>query len=241
MCMWSESKVSKLALPCVAGLLAAGCFDVELVNPGTSGAQSIKVDDFEDGDSLPSSSLFGIWECYAFQDVQPPPKCSLTAGIDNGVGLSIEFVLQIPAGYTDLIGVGYGMLRSPNLSDTQQPLDGTSWHRIDFDAKFIANDPESDDVSNVRVQLPCIALRTSSAPSRFAYSIERTEPLGRDWSHHSVAIEQFAPPAWSTVRIDRHECLAVLDGVFFNIQAPSSLNDGHLASGSMTIDNVFIQ
>ena len=60
-------------------LTLAACFDVKPVDPGPA---DFLIDDFEDGDTVPKTSLFGRWGCFSFnpetgQDPQQTVSCDL--------------------------------------------------------------------------------------------------------------------------------------------------------------------
>lgn len=222
---------------CASLPLVGGCLDVQQYEQSPSGAKTIKVDDFEDGDTLPSTSPFRPWECYAFQDVQTPPKCSIVAGNGNGFGYSIEFELQVPPGYED-IGIGYGTTVGSDASGKRRTLDGSALERIDFDARWDTDSPELDETHRLQVHLPCTSLNPDAAPG--IYAVEHGVDLGRAWSHYSALISEFVQPAWTSQRIDRQQCLTAVDGILFNLEAPKSLSNGNVAGGSITIDNVYV-
>jgi len=221
---------------CLSSLLVIGCFGVEQVDTRPSGAPTIKIDDFEDGDTLPSSALFGPWTCFAFAGVQAPPKCSIVTGFKGG--LALAFALQVPPTYAAYdIGVGYGVPTGAG----QPKLDVSSMSRFDFDMKWDTDSPELGASGVITVHLPCTLLQTSSVAPASGFSVDYAVTPNHDWTHYSLALAEFAQPHGYTVRIDKRQCLPVLDGVFFNLASPDSLADGQLANGSMIIDNVYLE
>jgi len=224
------------AVSCTAGALTLGCFNVEQVDPLASEPQRIQVDYFEDGDTLPMSELFAPWTCYRYNDLQRPPKCSIVSGFEGGLGLSITFELQVPPGYIpDDIGVGYGV---PTI--TAHGLDATSLSRVGFDMRWDTDSSELNGSGVVTIHLPCTSLQTSPAAPAQGFSVELEVAPSHEWTHYTVALQDFAQPHWPTARIDKRRCLPVLDGVFFILKA-SWLAGGQLATGTMTIDNVYLE
>jgi len=223
-------------ISCTAGALNLGCFNVEQVDPLARETQSIQVDDFEDGDTLPMSELFAPWTCDKFDSVQKPPKCSIVSGFEGGLGFSLTFELQVPPGYNpDDIGVSYGV-----PTGTEHGLDATSLSRVGFDMKWDTDSSELNSSGVVTVHLPCTLLQTSPAAPAQGFSVEHEVAPSHEWSHYTLAFDDFTQPHWSTARIDKRRCLPVLDGVFFILKA-SWLAGGQLATGTMTIDNVYLE
>ena len=160
------------AVSWVAALLATGCFDVERVDVRVSGSQIIRIDDFEDGDTLPSDRRFGPWQCFPFSSVQSPPTCRISAGYAGGHGLSMEFELG-----GDATGVAYGTAMIPSAKGGRETLDVTSFSRIDFDMKWDIDSPELNSGNVVAVHLPCISLKYTegASPSGYAVSLNSAD------------------------------------------------------------------
>jgi hypothetical protein len=224
------------ALSWVAALLATGCFDVERVDVRVSGSQIIRIDDFEDGNTLPSDRRFGPWQCFPFSSTQLPPTCRISAGYAGGHGLSMEFELG-----GDAIGVAYGTAMIPSVKGGKETLDVTSLSRIGFDMKWDIDSPELNSGNVVAVHLPCISLKYTDGASPSGYAVEHNLTPGSDWYHYSLVLDEFEQPAWPSVRIARRDCLPLLDGVDFNVTAPDSLAGGQLATGTISVDNVHLE
>src|SRR6185503_14224254 len=69
---------------------ASACFDVETVDPGP-----VVIDDFDDGDFVPTMRELLYWQCYAFNpNTNRDYACDHTVGYSSEYSLFVEFSLQ---------------------------------------------------------------------------------------------------------------------------------------------------
>jgi hypothetical protein len=215
-----------------------GCFDVTRVD--VSGAAALEIDDFEDGDQVPSSALFDGWDCFEFEDAAPRPACLTKApGFQSQRAESLTFELGAPLNGDDSsVGAGIGVL-APILA----AVDFGDWQRLRFDAKFEPSALAAADATPVWIRVKCKDVASGSVPGGFM--IQEQVILGRDWSSVSrgwrrdpaapLAQPGFEQPVFQTIAIDAADCLATVSGLTFEIQR----TDGQ--PGTLTLDNVALE
>jgi hypothetical protein len=214
-------------------LLLVACFDVREVAVKL-GPLPLEIDDFEDGDDLPSSSLFANWHCEAGPG--PPASCApQPPGFESGLAEAVMFEIEDPLNQaTDYPGV---LLEAPAQLGT---LDLSSYESLAFSAKFEPT-PAAEETSSADttlfLQLRCDGVGTSGAQSDGSW-IETSTSVGPEWSSPTLALSKFARPSY-VISFSKEECMARVEALQF-ILAPD-LPDGGQLSGTLSIDQVTLQ
>jgi len=227
-----------------AALLATACFDVERVDVTNTTRARLLIDDFEDGDNVPTSNLFAPTSCYTFsQDptLQSLPPCGIAAGYESTFGYMLPFSLQAPPIETsDGIGVG---LSTPSAVGT---VDISSYKSIHFDAKMDLGSPTPPVATVFQVGIACDSVHHPQGTVKggfqvtYDFAVADEFPLSGEWKSITIKLAQFTQPGWQVVRMfDKTECLRVVDSLFFDVQSP--LVSGQSAAGILTIDNVWLE
>ena len=221
-------------------LLSASCFEVSQVAVEPA-PPALEVDDFEDGDNVPSSSLFATWRC---ETLSGPPRAScgsVAPGFGGGMAEAVRFELTDPAnGVTDYTGV---LLEVATRLD---PVDLRGYDELAFSAKFerapsggASLDPgaEGSDPADFFVQLVCDAVGQSGALPYGSW-LEYAIPIGPEWSSPSVELDELVRPDF-VVNFDRLDCLANVEAVVF-LLGPE-LADGETLAGTLTLDEISLR
>jgi hypothetical protein len=218
----------------------AGCFDVKRVE--VTGA--LEIDDFEDGDQVPSSDRFEFWACFDYESslVLPPP-CGTTApgSQESQHAEAMTFELGAPLNGKDS-SVGAGMGVWPPIA---APVDVSQWQKLSFDAQLEPSAPAASDETVAWIRLKCGGLANGSVPGDLM--IEQRVTIGRDWSTFSLGLRRdpadplaqpgFRQPGFQValMPIDPDDCLTMVSGLTFEVQR----TDGQ--PGTLTIDNVVLE
>jgi hypothetical protein len=224
-----------------AALTLIACFDVEKVDVTNTTRAKLIIDDFEDGDNVPASTLFGPLSCYAFSSWQSLPTCGVAAGFESNFGYGLNFALEAPPTETS-DGIGAG-LAIPSAVGT---VDIGSYKSLHLDAKI---DSGSNALPSAAVFQPGFACGSVHHPPGTVkggftvthdFLVVDVLPLSGQWQSITIALAQFEQPSWQTVRMfDKNECLQLVDALFFNVSSP--LASGQSAAGTLTIDNVWLE
>jgi hypothetical protein len=194
---------------------------------------AVLLDDFEDGNAIPSWSAFALWQSYSYN----PPGQAVWAdferpGFDSNVDQFLEFVLQ----GLDYPGAGLRAIAAAGTVDLSR-------HRnFVFNAKLLSSAPDLADAprlpagTTVEIAFDCSSV-TSSGPGGF--SVDAIVAPSADWRTFTLSLTTFSQPTLQSVPIDRQACLTLVDGIIFQIQP--TLSDGQATSGKLSIDNVYLQ
>lgn len=187
------------------------------------------IDDFEDGDARPSSTAFAPWRC---QTVDPGPGIQPVAcgpvpeGSSSDHGYSLWFALSdTPDGVDDF---PVAMLWSPTLV----PLDISPYEQLHFSARYEPGDLPLPDAAFLQVSLVC------QPTSVGRLSLDNVALLPRTWQRSALPLADFAQPDWQTERIDADRCSAQISELSFDI---TGFADGQAATGTLLVDNVYLQ
>jgi len=125
--IYPAAAVVRQAFAAAALLLAAGCYDVQTFDAGP-----YVLDDFEDGDFLPSDPIFDAWTCFAFNPSSNKMySCDHDAGAHNSdYALSLDFTVTDPANGTQQDG-GAGL-----VSLAAKPMDFSHFEELDFEVSL---------------------------------------------------------------------------------------------------------
>jgi hypothetical protein len=224
----------------LTGALMAGCFDVQQVAVERP-PPTLMIDDFEDGDNVPSSSLFAPWHC----ETSPgPPRAScgpVVSGFTSGMAEVVRFALADPAnGVFDYNNVEL------ETSSRLGALDLGDYERLEFNAKLeiipSVNDAGGSEDRGLKavdlsVQFACDGVGPSGALPYGSY-LAFLVPLGPEWSSPSVALAEFVRPS-HVLDLDRTDCLANVEALMFGLGP--ELADGETMAGILTIDDVSLK
>jgi hypothetical protein len=226
--------------------MLGGCFDVRVVNvseddggsAGGSGANTpaLLIDDFEDGDLVPSSPLFRTWGCYPFnmQELAPINCAVLSPGYHSDYAYSIDF---------EIVDANDGKPNYPGVllqSRTAPTLDVSPYNNIVFSAKLVPRDIPLPDPVSLLIQLTCGSVRQNE-PSPGVFSIGSAIQPTSSWQTFSLALSSFIQFKWNKdqMPIDELACATLVDGLQFEYQP--ALADGNATAATLTIDNVYLQ
>ncbi len=248
-------RLSFLGIAVTAGVSTSGCFEPLVVNPndagvaaGTGGSGAVLpallIDDFEDGNRVPSDLQFGPWRC-ATWGASPSPKCgSSTPGYLTEHGFYVDFVLtDAPNGKLDYPGVSLTTL-------TVSEFDASPYHSLVFSVSLAPHAQPLVQPVIVLVELRCggISDKVAAASDILAIGLgaELKEPTG-DWHTFSLDLSRFVQFAWAKeqLAIDRNLCIQRVDGIEFTYQLAYAVGDasvdGESVAATMTIDKVYFQ
>ena len=173
----------------LAAPAAAGCFDVQMTNPGP-----YVLDNFEDGDFLPSDPIFDPWTCFAFNpDTNRMYRCDKDAGAYNSkYSLSLEFTITDQANDKQANG-GAGL-----ASFAAKPVDLSHFERLDFNVSLASGNPAISSAAQLQVELGC-----STAPDEEGHMpgnlyVSRSADYGTEWQSNRLTLNNFATPNWVT-------------------------------------------
>jgi hypothetical protein len=264
----SKNRVSQFRLHGVSialGAMLVGCFDPMVTNIGDAGAMSgaggsramapaLLIDDFEDGNRVPSDLQFGPWRCYTFGDSDTPePKCGVsTPGYMSQHGYHLDFELVDTAnGRPDYPGVS---LESQTVAKYDAgPLgsvtafDASRYGAIVFSVMLAARDQQFPRPVIVLVNLDCGGVSDQPEPNDGVFAIslgaELNEPID-GWHTFSLDLSKFVQFPWAKdqLAIDRDLCIQRVDGMGFVYQLEYAIGDasvdGQSVAGTLTIDKV---
>ena len=235
--MYIYNSTKRLNRPAMlaAALFFVGCFNVEKVDVTQTSRPRLLIDDFEDGDLWPSTSLFKAWDCYSFIPEQPPPTCDLTAGFDSTFAYSLKFELQSPP-VASPDGVGAGASLVP-LAGT---VDLSTYATIRFSVKMDPASPGPPPGIIVAVNFGCNSVGHPPGSVRGGFMVEYPFNPAADWQSFAIALADFQQPSWQTVRMfDKSECAKLVDVLNFNVKSP--LGVGQSVAGILTFDDVWLE
>jgi hypothetical protein len=214
-----------------------GCFDVELVEPGTE-VEPLLVDDFESADRLPEPP-FQKWACRAFQPEEDPTgveECAFKPG--NGSFWSFMGAFRLhdeDDDVTEFVGASLS-------TNATRPLDLRRYREISLDVKFVPGDLAVANSSNFYVELTCRSARSGgvvggSAGDPFSVSRE-VHPVPAAWDSLRVSLDELVQPPWQDDRIDGSvpACLARVDSIAFVLS--TTVGDGRTGQVQLYLDDV---
>jgi hypothetical protein len=225
-----------------SGLTLMACFSVQEVDVSASASSPrLILDDFEDGNSVPTNDLFDNWDCYQFNSEPAVPVCSFVAGADSNLAYSLKFDLSGPAVPSDNgIGAGMTLWRQAGTVDLSQ------YQRLHANAKVDAGSPPLPVSARFEIAVVCTTVNRGSGSGTWLpmvvedYTILSEFPSPNDWRSLTVALHELMPPDWlKTQDPSAADCLKVVDFVHFEVSSPFDVNQH--ATGSLTIDDVWLE
>jgi hypothetical protein len=224
----------------LSSLAIAGCFEVRQVGVEPA-LPALEIDDFEDGNDAPSSSLFASWHC----ETSPgPPRAScgpVAPGFASGVAEVVRFeIVDPPNGSIDYAGM---LLEAPSRLG---PLDLSAYQSIAFSAKLermpragdsAGPDDDGAEAVDLLVRTACDGVGQSRGLPYGSW-LEAPSPVGPEWSSLSVDVAQLIRPNY-VLDLNRLDCLANVESLIFYIGP--ELSDGEGMAGTLTIDDVVLE
>jgi hypothetical protein len=186
----------------------------------------LDVDDFEDGDAVPSNPRFASWGCETYPGTPHVSCVSSSPGFRSEVAETVRFEIQDPAdAKTDHPGV---LLQAPLRLGT---LDLGAYTSLMFSAKLEVDSPVPPNGSRLYVRLRCDGVGEGSF-------VETSVLVGLEWSSPAIALEAFVRPGY-VVDFDRLACVASVEALEFDIHP--DLFDGESMAGTLTIDEISLE
>ena len=212
----------------LAPLALLGCFDVQTVDPGP-----VIIDDFDDGDYLPSIRGFDIWECLAYNpDTTKSFNCA-HQGSPGDYHLSLDFTIVDPSDGAQQHG---GAMLATFASGA--PVDFSHHKTLIFSGQLQSGSPPLSSDAKLYVEFTCGTALGEDGSAVSDFYVLQGVAYSSDWGTFRLSLTNFGPPPW----LPRHiaggtiACLRLVDGIHFNVDA--SLPDGATGKGLLSIDNI---
>jgi len=230
-CWWMMSICNERWLAASSSLLVVACFDVQQVAADSTGPRELVIDDFEDGDQLPTDPTFSTWSCGTYPG---PPRISCNAsapGFEGGHAQQARFEIRDPAdGVVDHPGM---VLQTSHSLGT---LDLSSYEHILFSARLESDAPAVPGASRLYVRLRCDGIGPSGAPE--GYWIETSVQVGTDWSSFTLPLTELVRPNY-VPSFSRRDCVAAVESLGFDLHP--DLPEGGSMVATLTIDEISLQ
>lgn len=225
------ARAARIALLLVAAT-APACFDVRSVDPG-----GVLIDDFDDGDFVPTMLELDAWQCYAFNPrTNPNYHCDHDEGFASPYSLFVDFYVEDTPDDTQQFG-GAGL----TTSTMNGPIDLTPYRDLILSLRLRSGTPAIPSEAVVYIELYCrtVPSESGAAVSDF-YIVQPVTPTG-DWSTLRLALTNWGPPPWQTEHIKggTQACLRAVDSISISLAA--QLKDGQAGRGTFFIDNLRLQ
>ena len=223
-------------------LALAACFDVKQVDPGS---RDFPIDDFDDGDLLPTTPLFGRWVCFTFnpgvgEDPGQTVTCDLEDGNKSPHALFAAFTLHAPPtnipNTPDYPGAGL-------LTIAEEPVDFRGHLNLAFSMRVEFNGLDSPfGTPGVKVLLNCPTVPAQKEKQTGEYfQLVQGIAATQSWLPFSLELAKFTQPDWQ----DNHfsmgpsSCLGAIAGIQFQIDA--AFQSGQSGNGVIHIDDVHLE
>lgn len=167
---------------------AGGCFDVHRVDPG-----ALLIDDFDDGDYLPTDPQFGIWKCNSVNLSSLDYKCGRDSGSDTrgGYSLTLEFPID------DSPDQGQHLGEASLYTSTIDPQDFTGFNELVFDAKLIsAYSTSLPKETSLYAELLCDGAPTADGSVPGNLLVVQMIPFDSGWQPFTLPMAKFGPASW---------------------------------------------
>jgi len=221
--------VTRLGRAAVLPMLLAlpACYAVDTVDPG-----DVIIDDFDDGDYVPTMSELEYWQCYSFNpSTNQNYRCGHDLGYQSPYSLFVDFNLQDPPdGIQQYPGAGLGAWANGST------VDFTRYRELDISLKF-QNGTLPVPNALVYIELDCKnAPAENGMPSNFYLTLSVTPT--KDWSTIPLTLSNWAPPPWEKAHVKGGipACMRAIDGI--SISLSGQLQDGESATGKLYIDGL---
>ena len=207
-------------------ITSTACFDVQTVDPGPA-----VLDDFEDGDLIPSLRPFGGWFC-ALYNPTTPLDCGLAEGFQSSASLSVAFSIIDPPDGDQQRGV------VQLESDADTPIDLTHLSAITFDVRLTNAPAPLENGPAMRFQLRCSTAVGDNGVELGDFVVVQSVPYTPEWSSIRLEMSNFGPAQWlpGSPRGGTAACLRAVDG--FQLVFDPAQPDGQTLAGVLSIDNV---
>jgi hypothetical protein len=220
-------------LVCALGaLVAPGCFDVQLVDPGP-----VVIDDFDDGDLTPALPNFDAWDSYSFNQNNPDTHDHgvIAGDTDSLFALYLDFDVDDPADGRQQNG-GAAL-----VSKSEVPWDVDSYRVFAFSAKMESGMPALPSEAQLFVELGCktAVAEDGSRPGNL-YVLANVNYTNA-WQEYRIEIVNFQTYSWPGGRVagGPARCRQRIDSIRFSVEA--HLLDGQSGRGVLTIDNIYVE
>jgi hypothetical protein len=201
------------------------------------------IDDFEDGDNVPSASQFGSWRASGFSADNNPELVQALEVVYVTDSVATDSVFAF-LGKFKFIYPGSPITTGVNLfvpHATHELLDARVFRSFHFSARFVPEGPQPfPALTRYYVQLGC-----DGAPGRPGkvkpFWVQHNVTLTPDWQAQSLSLDAFAELGSEDPKIDggAQACLAIVDTVRFNVA--TVLGEGDSVIGSLYIDDVYFE
>lgn len=221
-------------------LALQACFDVQPVDPGQG---VFVIDDFEDGDTLPKTSLFDRWECFTFNpDVGQDPEQTVSCDVEpqpgdqSAFGLFARFKLHGGASPGAHVYPGATLFTQA----ANAAVDFTGYRALVFNIRVEQSDPPPPDVM-FDVQLGCNSVRAEHDNGQQYFDLVQGISPDPTWQPTPLLLSNFTQRADETNHFagGPHACLALVDSVRFEIVG--NFSSGQSESGVIHIDDVHLE
>lgn len=220
---------------CVLALTLAvgGCYDLERLDPGPE-TYHLLIDDFEDGDNLPSATEFSDWRAFPFkEEYDRAVELELTEGNGSDFAYVGDFELRYPVG-GGISGISLGISGA-----TRDPVDARVFRKFHFSARLLPDTP-FPEATEFYVQLGCDGappLGTLQAP----FFVQQNVPRSSDWITLELSLDAFGEPDHDPPKIKggTPACLAVVDSIRFTVS--TYLAPTEVLTFLLFIDDVYFE
>jgi hypothetical protein len=209
---------------------AAGCFDVNQIDPGV-----LLIDNFEDGDALPADSQFGLWQCGSFNPNNQDFSCGLDVGYNSLYSLALKFnIVDPPDGQQQFGGAQL-------LTYTIDPQDFSGFHDLVFSGELSSGVPALPSQARLDVELFCQGAQADDGSYPGNLALEQSVAYDSSWRTFTLPMAAFTPAAYLSVHPlgGPDACLTQVNGMHFQVDL--NLPDGQSAMGQMNIDDIYFQ
>jgi hypothetical protein len=226
----SQSVLAALASALLLG--ADGCFDVRMVDPGP-----LIIDDFDDGDFLPSDPAFSPWFCFAFNPAKSTGfKCDHDAGYKSTYSLFLQATIDDPPD-----GVqqnGGAALQTYTVSGQ----DFSKFRHMVFSAELESGSPPLPSNAQLEVEIGCSTELGLDGRILSNFQVVQNIDYQSFWQTHTLEMGDFSVPSYlsnTNVMGGATSCLQRVDSIHFAVNA--NLPDGQSGSFTLHVDDIFFE
>lgn len=234
-------------LPLIALIAASmtlyGCFAVEKVDPGSpdaaSACESLLLDDFTDGDLVPSDHRFGSWQCDVSNSSGPGVSCGIAQDSDGGRSLSADFSLHDPLDQVQELPAVV-----VNTIVLDPPLDLSPYRWLLVTTRVESKTPPLPQSAAVSfsASFGCATVTREKPPAAGDDAeIDQSISVTSDWQPQRLELSNFGQPYWqsNTIKGGAPSCLRAVDHLIFAVGL--ALLDGESAAGNLFLDDIALR
>jgi hypothetical protein len=217
-------------------LTLTACFDVKQVDPGP---QDFLIDDFEDGDAVPKTSLFGHWGCFSYNpDTGQDPLQTVSCDLEPQPGDQSAFALLMRFKLHESVSLYPGASLATFAPNTAADL--TGYRALSFNIRVELSDPFPPDPT-FHVELGCNSVTAETQDDQEYFDLDQRIAPTDKWTPKSLLLSNFTQRTDETNHFagGPQACLAVVDSIRFEITG--SFTSGQSGSGVIHIDDVRLQ